>query len=419
MSECVVRTLPGGLRLVVEEIPHVRSVTVGVWVGAGSRYEAPAEAGITHFIEHLLFKGTERRSAKQIAEEVDALGASLNAFTAKEYTCYYAKVLDEHLDTALDLLADMLLHSVFDAAELEKERGVVLEEIKMYEDTPDELVHDLLTEQAWHGHPLGRVITGTTDSVAGFSRAQILEYFRRYYTAGNTVVAIAGNVQTDAAEQAVRRWFTGLPEGRAPLDGSPAHLQPGRLLRERETEQVHLCLALPGVPQDDDAMYPLYVVNTILGASSSSRLFQEIRENRGLAYSVYSYLSAHRDSGLLTVYAGCGDESAPTVLELVLEQLAAIAAGDITAAEVERAKAQMKGQLVLGLESTSNRMNRIGRSLLSRGRVLTLDEVLGKLSAVTPDAVNRLARELTADRRVALAAIGPDLGAVADIPLVF
>ncbi len=403
----------------VEEIPHVRSATIGVWVGAGSRYEEPAEAGITHFIEHLLFKGTERRSAKEIAEEVDALGASLNAFTAKEYTCYYAKVLDEQLETALDLLADMLQHSVFDAEEMEKERGVVLEEIKLYEDTPDDLVHDLLTEQAWHGHPLGRVITGTTASVEGFDHSQVLDYFHRYYTAGNTVVAIAGNVQAEAAIEAVGRWFAGLSQGTSPLDGSPARLHPGRLLRLRETEQVHLCLALPGVPQDDDAMYPLYVLNTILGGSSSSRLFQEIRENRGLAYSVYSYLSAHRDSGLLAVYAGCSDEAAPTVLELVLEQLAAVADGDVTAAEVERAKSQMKGQLVLGLESTSNRMNRIGRSLLSRGRVLTLDEVLNKLSAVGRDDVDQLARRLMADRRVALAAIGPDLGAVADIPLAF
>ncbi len=403
--------------MVVEEIAHVRSATIGVWVGAGSRFEQPEEAGVSHFIEHLLFKGTERRTAKQIAEEMDVLGGSLNAFTSKEHTCYYTKVLDEHLDRALDLLTDMVLHSVFDPGELEKEQGVILEEIKMYEDTPDELVHDLLAEQAWAGHPLGRVIIGTADTVSGLDRARVLDYFGRYYRAGNTVVAVAGNVQADQVVEAVGRAFAGLALGPVRLEGTPALVVTGRDLRDKDTEQAHVCLGLPGVPQDHDDMYPLYVLNAVLGGGSSSRLFQTIREERGLAYSVYSYLSSYHDSGLLTVYAGSSPEAAPEVLELVLQELAALTRGEVTAAEVDRAKEQMKGQLMLSLESTSSRMTRLGRSLLSRGRVQTVDEVLARLSTVSLQDVQGLSERLFQNRGMALAAVGPDLGSLADISL--
>lgn len=419
MSEYVVRTLPGGLRVVVEEIPHVRSASIGVWVGAGSRFETLGEAGVSHFIEHLLFKGTERRTAKQIAEEMDALGGSLNAFTAKEQTCFYTKVLDEHVGDALDLLSDMVLHSVFDDTELEKEKGVILEEIKMYEDTPDELVHDLLAEQAWLGHPLGRVIIGTAPVVETLDRSRVLDYFGRFYRAGNVVVAVAGNVRADEVVGAVARAFAALPEGRVNRGGTPARVHTGRELRPKDSEQVHFCLGLPGVPQDHDEMYPLHVLNAILGGGSSSRLFQEIREERGLAYSVYSYLSLYRDSGLLTVYAGSSPEAAPEVLQLTMDELERLGHGAATEEEVERAKNQMKGQLVLGLESTSNRMTRLGRSLLSRGRVQTVDEVMAKVTSVTLASVNELAERLLDSQGVALAAIGPDLERLTDIPLAF
>lgn len=403
-------TLPSGLRVLVEEIPHVRSVSVGVWIGAGSRHETEAQAGISHLIEHMLFKGTERRTARDIAEEMDAVGGQLNAFTAKEHTCYYARVLDEHFDLALDLLADMLLHSRLDEVELEREQGVVIEEIKMYEDAPDELVHDLFTEAVWPSHPLGRTIVGTEETVRAQRRSDLIAYMERFYHPGNTVIAVAGNVRaTEVVEKVARAFaaYTGAGETGASLGASgPPQPAAGRLLRAKDTEQMHICLGAPGVAQEAPEMYPLLVLNTVLGGGPSSRLFQEIRETHGLAYSVYSYLSSYRDCGVWTVYAGTSVERCEDVIEMTLEQLRRLAEAGLPAAELQRAKDQMKGQMMLSLESTSNRMSRLGRSELTLGRVLSPEEVLAKIDAVTEQEAAAVAAKLF-EQPLTLTAVGP------------
>ncbi len=402
-------TLPNGIRVLVEDISYVRSVTVGIWVAAGSRFEEARQVGITHLIEHLLFKGTERRTAREIAESMDAIGGQLNAFTSKEHTCYYARVLDQHLQEALDLLSDMLLNSRFDAEDLNREKGVVLEEIKMYEDAPDELVHDLFAGAIWTNHPLGRNIVGTAPIVSSLERRDILEYFRQHYVPANVVVSIAGNVREGTAVDLVSRY---LGEMRAVADqrpaewGVPPQARSGLNIRDKDIEQVHLCLGTMGVPQDHDDMYPLYVLNNCLGGGPSSRLFQEIRESRGLAYSVYSYLSSYRDAGLFAIYAGTSPDNSAQVVELTLNEIRRLKREGLTREELHRAKEQMKGQLMLSLESTSNRMTRLGRSELTLGKVYSPDEVIEKVEAVTMEDTVSLAERLL-DGTLTLAAVGP------------
>lgn len=403
-------TLPSGLRILVEQIPHVRSVSVGVWVGAGSRFETEDEAGITHLIEHMLFKGTERRTARAIAEEMDAVGGQLNAFTAKEHTCYYARVLDEHFDLALDLLADMLLHSRLDEGELEREQGVIIEEIKMYEDAPDELVHDLFSEAIWPEHPLGRTIVGSVETVKSMRRPDLIMYMDRFYRPANTVIAVAGNVKADDVFRKVGAAFASFQGGRG-SDASVASTTPpvtatGRILRAKDTEQVHLCLGGQGTAQEEPDMYPLLVLNTALGGGPSSRLFQEIRETHGLAYSVYSYLSSYRDSGIFTIYAGTGVERCEDVITMMLDELQRLAESGLSDDELQRAKDQMKGQMMLSLESTSNRMSRLGRSELTLGRVLAPSEVLAKIDAVTKEEAAAVAAKMFT-QPLTLTAVGP------------
>lgn len=402
--------LENGLRVLVEPIPYVRSVAVGVWVEAGSRYERPDQAGLTHFIEHLLFKGTETRSAQDIAEQIDAVGGQLNAFTSKEHTCYYCRVLDQHLELGLELLADMLLHSAFDPVELEKERGVVIEEIKMYDDAPDELVHDLFSQAAWPNHPLGRNIVGTVPVVSALSRDDVLDYFRTHYRGDSVVVSVAGNVDPSAAVDAVSRHFhalEGSPAGaRGAAEDPPPVACHGVATRARDTEQVHICIGSRGVPMDHDDSYPLYVLNICAGGGASSRLFQEIRERRGLAYSVYSYLSSFRDAGLFSVYLGTSPAHAERGIDIVRAELGRLRRDGLTAAELARAKEQMKGQLVLSLESVSNRMSRLGRSEVTLGRVLSPDEVIAKIDAVTLEDVRRVG-EMVLNGPLAAAAVGP------------
>lgn len=404
--------LPGGLRVLIEPIPYVRSVAVGVWVAAGSRFEEPSQAGVTHLIEHLLFKGTERRSAQDIAEAIDAVGGQLNAFTSKEHTCYYCRVLDEHFELALDLLSDMLLRSRFDPEELDREKGVVLEEIKMYEDAPDELVHDLFTQTIWPDHPLGRNIVGTAPVLSALSRDDILSYFRAHYRGHSVVISIAGNVAVEPAVEAVGRHFADLwchgDDPPAAPDGAsrPPLAHPGKLQRGKDTEQVHICLGSQGVPQDHDDSYPLFVLNNCLGGGASSRLFQEIREKRGLAYSVYSYLSSYRDAGLFTVYLGTSPAQSERGIEIVLAEIERVRRHGLAPAELHRAKEQMKGQLVLSLESVSNRMSRLGRSEITLGRVLSPDEVIAKIDAVTLEDTVRVADAVLSGPLVAVA-VGP------------
>lgn len=403
-------TLPNGLRVITEAIPHVRSASVGVWVGAGSSHETPANMGVSHFIEHLLFKGTADRTARQIAQAIDGRGGNLNAFTSKEHTCYYAKVLDEHLGVAMDVLADMLQNSLFDPGEMGKEKGVIIEEIKMYEDVPDDVVHDLFCTAMWRDHYLGRPIVGTAESVRSMSREDILSYFDERYIADNIVIAVAGNVTHDQVVEEVERKFRALRPGRGALTwpaGPAPVVGPRAIVRTKETEQAHLVLGMSGLPQDHDEIYALHLINTVLGGSTSSRLFQEIREERGLAYSVYSYQSSFRETGNFAVYAGVSPSVVTEVLDLVDKELRRVGEESITADELREAKEQLKGQIMLGLESTSGRMSRLGRGELMMGRVLSPDEVINRIDRVTPDMVHGLARKLFLEESRVLSVVGP------------
>lgn len=399
--------LPNGLRVITEEIPHVRSVSVGFWIGVGSRHETEDLAGITHFIEHLLFKGTEGRSARQIAEAIDAVGGHLNAFTSKECTCFYARVLDDHFPTAVDLLVDLILQPRLDAGDIEKEKNVVVEEIMMYEDTPEELVHDIFSLALWPGHPLGRAVQGTSDSVRALSRAQVLEYYERYYVPENVVVAAAGNIPHERVVEEVSRRFagrTGSGPFRAPVRPQSAQ---GAVYREKEIEQVHLCLGTEGIPMGDVRIHPLHLLSNILGGGSSSRLFQEIREERGLAYSVYAFHNSYQDSGLAGIYLATSPASAPAALSLARTEIARIKEDGVGEEELRRNKDQIKASVVLGLENTSSRMTHLGKSELLLGRVLTPDEIIERIDRVAPEDVREIARQVWVEERVGIAAVGP------------
>jgi len=404
----VTHTLPGGLRVVLESIPYVRSVSVGVWVGVGSRHEAADLAGVSHVVEHLLFKGTHRRSARQIAEEMDSIGGLLNGYTSREYSCYYVKVLDEHLEKAMDLLSDLVLDPRFDPDDLAKEKGVILEEIKMYEDTPDELVADLLVEGVWAEHPLGRPVLGREETVAALERDTVAAYHRSRYRQATTVVAMAGNVDSERGLELVRRYFAGMPphEERPPKCRPPFHAS--YRMRVKAIEQCHLTLGFEGLPLGDQAVFDLHLLAGVLGGSSSSRLFQSIREERGLAYSVYAYASPFSDTGLLGVHAGVSPDRLAEVVGLVGRELADLSRNGPSPAELQRAKDQFKASLLLGLENTSSRMSRLGRSMLLLGRVLTPDEIRALVEAVTADKVRDLARTVFRVSRAALAVVGPE-----------
>ena len=388
------KTLPNGVRILTEHVPGVRSVSLGIWVGTGSRSEKPGEGGAAHFIEHMVFKGTQNRSARDIAEEMDLAGGQLNAFTSKECTCFYAKVTDDELPLAVDILSDLALRPVFDAGELEKERGVVLEEIAMVEDTPEDLVHDLLSEAQYTGS-LSRPILGTADLIRGYGRDALQGYWARHYTPENMVVAIAGNYDWDAFVSLVQRYFTPFAAARGDARAAQAQaFTPGRLAREKDTEQTHICLGFPGVPSDSDELYALSVLGNALGGGMSSRLFQRIREELGLAYSVYTYSSSYQGLGSFCVYAGTTPDNAPTVLSELQSQLDLLLRDGLTDKEFKSAKAQLRGGFLLGLESSGGRMQALGRGHLLMGRVRTPEETLSRIEAVTPDAVMELARRL-------------------------
>lgn len=399
--------LPNGIRVVGEEIPSMRSVSIGIWIGTGSRYESQKDNGISHFIEHMLFKGTDKYSARELAGLFDGIGGQVNAFTSKEYTCYYAKVLDEHFSTALDALADMLFHSKLDADEMEKEKKVVIEEIRMYEDTPDELVMDILAEGVYQGHPLGYTILGTEANLKSLTRHDLLSYMDRRYGPKDIVVSLAGNVTEERAIDEIRRLFShsfGSAGEEARLASPEFHK--GAQFRRKDIEQVHICLAAPGLQAGDPRLYSLILLNNALGNSSSSRLFQAIREERGMAYSVFSFHSAYRDSGMFGIYAGTSMEHADEVLKLTREICQEVAVHGITADELCKGKEQVKGSMMLSLESTSSRMSRLGKNELLLGREVTLDETLRSINAVSLEDVRSVAKSLL-DQPFAMAAVGP------------
>ncbi len=401
--------LNNGIRIVTEEIPAVRSVAIGIWVGAGSRHECEKNKGITHFIEHLLFKGTSNRSASDIAESLESVGGQLNAFTSKEITCYYAKVLDEHFDLAVDVLSDMFFNSLFAEKAINKERGVVEEEIKMYEDTPDELIHDVFVQTVWPNHPLGRPILGTVESLSKITREDIITYIRDNYIPERIVIAVAGNIKHTDVQDKLRPLFEGMKnEAGTAIDiSTPHHTKPNVSNLYRETGQVQICLGTKGLSQIDERIYSIYILNSILGGGSSSRLVQSIREERGLAYSVYSYHAAFHDTGLFTFYAGTSPTKYDEVIDLIIRETSSIVKDGINSRELERTKEHLKGNLYLGLESVGSRMTRLGRTELSMGKTLTADQVVEKLSAVTREDVQEIAKELFAEGDFNLSTIGP------------
>ncbi len=413
----VAETLPSGLRLVTESMPHVRSVSVGVFLMRGSRHESDAESGIAHFVEHMLFKGTASRSAQQIAQEIDSIGGQLDAFTAKEYAGYYIKVLDEHLTLAVDLLGDMMLRPAFAAPDILREQDVILEEIKMVEDAPDDLVHEVFAQQFWPKHPLGRPILGTPATVTSFSQAGLRDYFGRTYVAPQLLIAVAGHLEHAEVRDLIARTFASVPAGAEAGGAAPPAVASGVAHRQKDIEQSHLCLGTPAYHQAHDDRHAMYVLNTILGGSMSSRLFQHIREDRGLAYSVFSTLTTYSDAGMVTIYAGCANDKVSQVVDLALVELRALRDTPVPADELRRAKDHLKGGLVLNLESSASRMSHLARQYLFFKRYYTLDEMTSAVEAVTAEDVRRVANELFQDDGLAATVVGPASASPVSAPL--
>ncbi|OLO40940.1 peptidase M16 [Alkalihalophilus pseudofirmus] len=385
--------LENGLRVLVEQIPHVRSVSIGIWIGTGSRFEEKRENGVSHFLEHMFFKGTTTRSAADIAEAFDCIGGQVNAFTSKEYTCYYSKVLDEHADYAVDVLADMFFNSVFAHDELEKEKNVVFEEIKMVDDTPDDIVHDLLSKASYGEHPLGLPILGTVDTLTSFDSDLLRDYMRRYYTAENVVVSIAGNVDEKLIDKIKKTFATVHKSDGASQVEKPSFLAK-QIARKKETEQAHICMGYQGLQIGHNDIYSLVLLNNILGGSMSSRLFQEIREKRGLAYSVFSYHTAYQDDGVLTLYSGTAPHQLDELYEAVIHTVQQLSKEGIKEKEIKNGKEQLKGNLMLSLESTNSRMSRNGKNELLLKRHRSLDEIIDEINNVTIESVNDLAKTI-------------------------
>ncbi|XEC97158.1 M16 family metallopeptidase [Paenibacillus tarimensis] len=389
-------TLKNGLRVVMENIPTCRSVSFGIWVRTGSRYETPENNGISHFIEHMLFKGTDKRSAKDIADLFDGIGGNVNAFTSKEYTCYFAKVLDQHLPIAVETLADMFFESRFDSAELEKEKNVILEEIAMYEDTPDDKVHDEASKAAFGDHSLAYSILGLEERLKAMDADALKLYMESNYRIDNTVISVAGNIDEPSVLKLLESHF-GVFEQRGSGSESVAPVFKGDyLFHKKKTEQNHICLSFPGCSITDPQLYAMILLNNAIGGGMSSRLFQEIREKRGLAYSVYSYHTSYADTGLFTVYAGTAPKQTKDVLDLTVEMMGELSANGLTAAELNRGKEQLKGSLILSLESTSSRMNRIGKNELMLGRHYTLDEMLERIDRVSMEDISAIISRMLA-----------------------
>jgi predicted Zn-dependent peptidase len=390
-------TCQNGVRIVLEQISTVRSVAIGIWIGTGSRNENPQINGISHFLEHMFFKGTTTRSAKEIAESFDSIGGQVNAFTSKEYTCYYAKVLDTHSQFALDVLADMFFNSTFEEEELKKEKNVVLEEIKMYDDTPDDIVHDLLSRAVYGDHPLGYPILGTEETLNTFTGESLKEYIHERYTPENVVISIAGNVP-DSFIHEVEKYFGSYQGGNKEFREHPPVFHSNRISRKKETEQAHLCIGFEGLKVGHEDIYSLITLNNILGGSMSSRLFQEVREQRGLAYSVFSYHSAYQDSGIVTIYGGTGAKQLDLLYETIQETLDKLKQDGITEKELTNSKEQLKGSLMLSLESTNSRMSRNGKNELLLKRHRSLDEIIEQIDAVTKQSVDQMAHTVFTDQ---------------------
>lgn len=400
-------TLPNGVRIVTEAMPYFRSVSLGIWIGTGSRIERGAENGLSHFIEHMLFKGTTHRSAEDIARLVDSIGGGLDAFTGKELVSYNTKVLDEHLPVAFDILSDMVLNPLFRDEDIEKEKGVILEELKMEVDQPEYLLHEIFISNFWKNHGLGKPILGTRDTVKKFQQDRLFEYYRRVYAPRNILITAAGNLEHDRIVDLVGEKFAQFPDRGVPeSDPVPQAYAPIVLKKKDSLEQVHITLGVPAFKLSHELRYPLYLLNTVLGGGMSSRLFQNIRERQGLAYSVYSELNLYSDSGCLMIYAATGPDTARQVVESVRVELAHLKDDLITEEELRRAKDHLKGSLMLSLESTNSRMSNLARQELYFDHFFTLDEMLESIEAVTREQVQSLARQFFATDNIALAMLG-------------
>ncbi len=405
-------TLDGGERIVTERVRSVRSVALGIWIGAGSRDETAERAGISHFIEHLLFKGSSRYSGVQIAQVFDGLGGELNAATAKEYTVLYARVLDAHLESALDVMSDMLLAPTFDADELNSEREVVLEEIAMYEDSFHDLAHDLIAGAVFSDHPLGRPVIGTTGAVNAIDTAMVRDYHANRYVGPNIVIAAAGNLEHEPLVHAIQQRFAAYAKVPDPSAGvRPVWVgesSPETVFQAKASEQYHVCLGGLGLQRSDRRRFAASLLDSMLGGSASSRLFQEIRERRGMAYSVYTFGSQYADTGMVGVYVGTREDNLAECMRITADQLVRMGQGEFADDELQRSKENLKGRIMLSMESTSNRASRLGKSVLTDTELLSLDRICAEIDSVEPEAVASLARQLFAPDRLSVSGVGPD-----------
>ncbi|OGW34926.1 MAG: hypothetical protein A2088_05820, partial [Nitrospirae bacterium GWD2_44_7] len=389
------------------QVKDVRSVALGVWVKVGSRNELPEKNGISHFLEHMFFKGTQKRSARDIAVDTDSMGGDLNAFTSRESTTFYIKVLDEYFDKGIELLSDIFIHSTFPEEDIEKEKGIIKEEIKMVEDTPDDYIYDLFNQTIWGNDGIGQPILGSRETIKSFIREDLVSHTKKHYGTKGIVISCAGNFETDRLLDALNHNFSSLRKGLEPKTvPSRSEFNSRIKVHSKELSEVHLCLGVEGMPQASKDRYVLFILNTILGGGVSSRLFQEIREKRGLVYSVYSYISSYADTGVLAVYAGTGKKKVSQVIELVLKELRGLA-GILSDVDVERAKAQLKGNLILGLESTSSRMQNIARQEMYYGRYYSPSEIIKDINSISLAQVKELAENLLSRSNTALTVLGP------------
>jgi predicted Zn-dependent peptidase len=407
VREIETTTLSNGVRVITEAMPHVRSVSVGIWVGSGSRSETPEQNGISHFIEHMLFKGTTRRSAEDIARSVDSIGGNLDAFTAKELVCFNTKVLDQHLSLAFDVLTDLVLHPLFHEEDIDKEKGVILEEIKMEADSPDYLVHEIFSSNFWKDHPLGKPILGTPQTVKRFDHQMVRDFYSSIYTPANLIVTAAGNLTHEGLVALAQEHLAGLPPAEAaPSDQAPTTHARIALRNKKSLEQVHLCLGVPSYPLPHQERFACYVLNTLLGGGMSSRLFQNIRERQGLAYAVFSELNPYRDTGCLSIYAGTSVESARKVVQSIMKEFHELKEEPVGEEELRRAKDHLKGSLMLSLESTASRMSNLARQEMYFARFFTLDELVESIESVTAADVQRIAQTFFEPRQIALTVLG-------------
>lgn len=400
-------TLDNGLRIVTEYIPYVKSVSIGIWVEAGSRKENKQNNGVSHFIEHMLFKGTKNRSAKEIAESIDNIGGQINAFTSKECTCYYAKVLDNHIDIAIDVLSDMLFNSLFDSEEIIKEKSVIYEEIKMYEDSPEDLVHDLLSQTIFNENSLSFPILGSKESLENITREELISYFESFYIPSNTVISIAGNFDFNSTIEMIKRYFAEWKPKRSLIEKYDKPIIYHNISKKKkDIEQLHFCIGTEGIPQGQDDLYALLILNNIFGGSMSSRLFQDIREDKGLVYSIYSYPSSYKDTGIFTIYAALNPDHFVEVIDIIMENINIIKKDYLSEEEIYKSKEQLKGNYILGLESTSSRMTSIGKSELLLGKVISPQEIASKIDKLELKDIIRVINRIFDNSKYNVAYVG-------------